>query len=109
MSKSSESEQTRRVNTTVRLLKEKASVSEVIQWLVAHYRVSQRQAYRYLQQAQNAPGLLPVPEAKIVFTVKLPLSLIRQVRRQAHRQGGSISSWVEAALRRFLPPSPGHG
>lgn len=109
MSKSSESEQARRVNATVSLLKLKTSAPEVLSWLVAHYGISRRQAYRYLQQAQTAGAPLPVPEAKGVFTVKLPVSLIRQVRQQARRERGGISQWVEASLRRSLNLPPGHG
>ena len=109
MIKSSESEQARRVNATIRLLKRNSSPPEVLSRLIAKYRVSRRQAYRYLQQAQNARRPLTVPEAKQVFTVKLPISLIRQVRQQARRQGGAISRWVEAALRRSLNRRQSHG
>jgi hypothetical protein len=108
VTKSSESEQARRVNATVRLLN-KTSPPEVMSWLVAHYRISRRQAYRYLRQAHTARKPLAIPEAKSVFTVKISVSLIRQVRRQARRKGGTISLWVEAALRRSLNAPPGHG
>jgi hypothetical protein len=107
VTKSSESEQARRA--TVSLLKQKTSPSEVLSRLIARYGLSRRQAYRYLQQAQNAHGPLTVPEAKQVFTVKLSISLIRQVRQQARREGGAISQWVESALRRSLKLRQGHG
>jgi hypothetical protein len=109
VTKSSESEHARRVNVTVVLLKQKASPPEVLSWLIAHYGLSRRQAYRYLQQAQSAGGPLPVPEAKGVFTVKLPVSLIRQVRQRARQERGGISPWVEAALRYALNRRPDHG
>jgi predicted HicB family RNase H-like nuclease len=97
------------VNATLRLLKQKTSPPKVLSWLIAQYRLSRRQAYRYLQQAQSGRGPLPIPEAKRVFTVKLSVSLIRQVRQQARREGGAISQWVEAALRRSLKLRQGHG
>ena len=109
MTKSSESEQARRVNVTASLLRQKTSPPEVLSWLIAHYGVSRRQAYRYLQQAQNIRVPLPVPEAKGVFTVKLPVSLIRQVRQRSGRERGAISQWVERALRRSLNLRRGHG
>ena len=109
MTKSSESEQARRVNATVSLLKQRTSPPGVLSWLIAQYGVSRRQAYRYLQQAQAARGPVPVPEAKRVFTVKLSVSVIRQVRRQARREGGAISQWVEAALRCSLDRCQSHG
>ena len=108
MTKSSAAEQIRRVNLTVSLLKRKAS-SQVLARLVARYGLSRRQAYRYLQQARQASGPLPVPEAKIVFTVKLPERLIVQVRQRARQQRGSISLWVEQALRRWLTQPKRHG
>ena len=109
MTKSSELEQVRRVNATVSLLKRKTSPPEVLRWLITEYGLSRRQAYRYLQQAQTARGPLLVPEAKRVFTVKLPVSLIRQVRQQARREHGAISQWVATALRRALSLRQGHG
>ena len=108
MTKSSAAEQIRRVNLTVSLLKRKAS-SQVLARLVARYGLSRRQAYRYLQQARQASGPLPVPEAKIVFTVKLPQRLIVEVRRRARQQRCSISLWVEQALRRGLTQPKRHG
>ena len=65
MTKSSESEQARRVNVTVSLLKKKTSPQAALSWLIAHYGLSRRQAYRYLQQAQTARG--PVPTPQILF------------------------------------------
>jgi predicted DNA-binding transcriptional regulator YafY len=108
VTKSSEFEQARRVNATVRLLN-KASAPEVVSRLIAHYSISRRQAYRYLRQAQTARQPLVIPEPKSVFTVKVSVSLIRHVRRQARREGGTISQWVETALRRSLNAPPGHG
>ena len=109
MTKSSESEQARRVNATASLLRQQTSPPKVLSWLIAHYGLSRRQAYRYLQQAQNVRRPLPVPEAKGVFTVKLPVSLIREVRQKARQERGAISQWVEAALRRSLNLRQGHG
>jgi hypothetical protein len=109
VTKSSESEKTRRVNATVNLLKEETSPLKVLNRLVAVYGISRRQAYRYLQQAQTTGQPVPVPEVKVVFTVKLSRSVAQQVRRQARREGGSISQWVEGALRRSLNPRPSHG
>ena len=109
MTKSSESQQARRVNATVSLLNQKASASEVLSWLMNRYGISRRQAYRYFRQAQAVQGPVAIPEAKRVFTVKLPESLIGQVRRQARLQGGTISQWVEAALRRSLNAPQSHG
>jgi predicted HicB family RNase H-like nuclease len=71
--------------------------------------VSTRQAYRYVHKAQQARQPSPIPEAKAVFTVKLPARLIGQVRQQARAQDQSISDWVGQALQAFLERSRRHG
>jgi hypothetical protein len=93
----------------VDLLKKNASLQEVVSSLVRRAHVSVRQAYRYVHQAQQAQRRLPLPEAKAVFTVKLPASLIGRVRRQAHHQGQPISDWVSEALQAFLARSRRNG
>jgi predicted HicB family RNase H-like nuclease len=107
--KSSAAEQARRVNETISLLEQRSSPAEVLAKIVARYGLSRRQAYRYLQQAQQAGSPLPVPQAKAVFTVKLPQRLIAQVRQQARQQRCSISSWVEQTLQVGLDKPRSHG
>lgn len=109
MAKSSEAQQARRVNATIQLLEQRTSAAQVLAQLVARHGLSRRQAYRYLQQARQATSPLAVPEKKGVFTVKLPGSLIARVRRQARRERGSISAWVEQALRVALEQPQSHG
>lgn len=108
MAKSTEAEHVRRVNLTVNLLRHKNS-TEVVDQLASRYRVSRRQAYRYLKMAQQTLAPLPIPEAKIVFTVKLAPTLARQVRRRARADKQSISDWVSQVLRRCLHPPRPHG
>ena len=95
----------------IELLKKKASPGEAVSSLAKRYGLSHRQAYRYLQQAHAADMPLPIPESKAVFTVKLPPSLIKAVRREARRcQRQQISDLVARALEDFLKQKPGsHG
>jgi predicted DNA-binding transcriptional regulator YafY len=109
VTKSSEAEQARRVNVTFSLLQQRTSRAEVLEGLVARYGLSRRQAYRYLQQAQRAVSPVPVPEPKAVFTVKLPHSLIVEVRRRARQERCPIGRWVERAVRLELNHARGHG
>jgi hypothetical protein len=104
VARASGAEQARRVNLTVSLLQHGASASKVLACLVARWGLSRRQASRYLRRARQTAGPLPIPEGKAVFTVKLPLRLIRQVRRQARRERSAISGWVERALQQALGP-----
>ena len=91
-----------RINATLDLLKVSFSNDEVIVALRRRYRISKRQAYRYILEAQRTNRKLPVPEHKGVFTVKLPLSLISRVRRLASSTGASLSALVTQALEAFL-------
>ena len=109
MTKSTEAEQVRRVNQTLSLLQDKTSPGEVVEHLAGHYRVSRRQAYRYVKLAQRTSAPLPVPEAKIVFTVKLSPTLVNRVRRQALVEKRSISDWVDQVLRRALENPKNNG
>ena len=84
------------------LLKKKTPPPKVAAALTARFDLSARQAYRYVQQAQRAATPLALPEAKAVFTVKLPPRLIQRVRRRARARGQPISQLVSEALQQFL-------
>ena len=77
------------------LLKKETSPKEVVSSLEAEFKLSARQAYRYLQQAQRTTKPLAVPEPKAVFTVKLPTTLIQRVRQIARRRRQPISDLVQ--------------
>ena len=98
-----------RLNKVIQLLGDRVSPGQAAAQLASQCHLSLRQAYRYVQRAQASAQELPVPEAKAVFTVKLPESLIREVRRRARRQKQSISGLVSEALRAFLQLGKGHG
>jgi hypothetical protein len=97
------------VNQAIQLLSRENTWAEVVTRLAAQLGVSPRQAARYVQAAQQQSTPLPVPEGKDVFTVKLPKSLIRRVRRQARTQDRSISEWVAEALEKHLRGEASHG
>jgi hypothetical protein len=97
------------VNQAIQFLKREKSPAEVVARLAAQLGVSSRQAARYVRAAQQQPGPLAIPELKEVFTVKLPKSLIHQVRRTARLQESSISEWVAEALEEQLRSGTHHG
>ncbi len=102
MKRSPKSELTRRINRAFGLLNQGFSQDQMIKQLSTEYGVSSTQAYRYLQQARQNGEPVPVPETKEVFTVKLPHSLINQIRRFSEIKGISISGLVSQALEDFL-------
>ena len=89
-----------RVNAATRLLADGDS-AEAARQLARRYRLSQRQAWRYVEQARNQ-GVVEVPKPKVVFTVKLPTDLVRRVRRHAKQSEQTLSALVARALREFL-------
>ncbi len=90
-----------RVNAAAKLLEADTDSSEVVRQMARRYHLSERQAWRYVEQARDQ-GTLEVPRPKVVFTVKLPTDLVRHVRRQAKRSEQTISALVAQALKEFL-------
>jgi len=91
----------KRVNTAVELLAEDMTVIDATLTLARRHRLSERQARRYVERARDE-GAMDVATPKIVFTVKLPATLARRVRRAARATGQSISGLVTQALAEFL-------
>jgi hypothetical protein len=101
--------QVQRLNRARELLGSRKSASEAALELATRWGLSLRQAARYVQRASACAGPLPMPEAKGVFTVKLPQRLMSQVRARARRQKQPISQWVSQALEQYLHAGPGYG
>jgi hypothetical protein len=100
-----------RVNRALGLLR-RFPPATVLRTLARRYRVSARQARRYVDAAQQHAEGLPVPEPTVVFTVKLPVSLARRLRALARTTGESLSSLVTRGLEDWLHrvrPGPGGG
>jgi len=102
MSRATEVQKATRLNRARTLLREGATLPAAVERLAQACAISPRQAYRYLQEAQQLTAPVPVGEAKLAFTVKLPTSVIRRVRVYATATGASISEVVSRALLAFL-------
>jgi hypothetical protein len=109
LNRASAVQHSRRVNQALRFLQQALPPTEAARRLARAHDISTRQAHRYVQLAQKSAAPVSIPEEKAVFTVKLPRSLIRRVRRTARQRGGEISAWVAAALQRALPADSTHG
>lgn len=94
-------EYARRVNAAADLIEARVPAVDAARTMASRYGVSVRQARRYVEQAMAA-GRVEVPEASVVFTVKLPGSLVGRVRAHAHGSGLTISAVVARALAEFL-------
>jgi predicted DNA-binding transcriptional regulator YafY len=98
-----------RLNRALQWLRQGLSPPETIARLAAVARISWRQAYRYVQQARGLKRPLPVGEAKVVFTVKLPRSLVDQLHRYAETTGETLSEIMSRALWAVLRRGGGRG
>lgn len=110
MTRSSQSERVHRINTAHQLLQDQMALAEAAAVLSERFSVGKRQAYRYLEDACRISARLDPPETKGVFTVKLPVSLIRELRTHPRPSGQSLSDFVCQVLRQALEePSPQSG
>jgi len=102
MERSQNVELAKRINVAFHLLSKKIPSTEIVDELAKMFCTSKVQAYRYLKQAKQNRQKMPVPESSVVFTVKLPPSLIKRVKTFAAFKGMSISKVVRMALEDFL-------
>jgi hypothetical protein len=91
-----------RVNVARSLLKESSSKDEALSVIMGRFGVSRRQAYRYIEEGLRIKRTVPVPERKVVFTVKVPKSLVSFLRQVAKDTGESLRVIVTQALKAFL-------
>ena len=109
MRRSTKAEKAQQLNAARGLLQRQIALPEAMRRLSRDFALSERQAYRYLEQAQHLKQPVPPGEAKLAFTVKLPHSLVRRVRTFAAAKGLSISEVVSRALLALLPRGRGRG
>lgn len=95
----------RRVNAAAQLLASGLSVAEAARELARRDAISERQARRYAEQARDS-GSREIPKPKVVFTVKLPIDLVRRLRRYTETNHSTLSSLVAQALEEFLTRRP---
>lgn len=102
MERSQNSELVKRINGAFTLLQKEKPQPQIVGWLMEKYGVSQIQAYRYIQLAKEINEKMTIPESSVVFTVKLPPTLIRRIRKLSKTKRLSISKVVHTALEEFL-------
>ena len=76
-------------------------MAEVARELARRHAVSERQARRYAEQARDS-GSMEVPRAKMVFTVKLPIDLVKRLKRYSVTKQVTLSSLVAEAIDDFF-------
>ena len=91
------------------MLAQGVTASEAVLRLVQRFGLSQRQAYRYLQDARAMGQPAEPAEALIAITIKIPATLAEALRAHSRSSGISIGEIVARALRRFLSDANRHG
>ena len=98
MARASESQKSERLNRARDLLQQGGPLVDAAEQLARDCSISPRQAYRYLEQAQQLKEPLPPSETKLAFTVTLPHSLVQIVRAFAATRGLTISEVPSEAV-----------
>ena len=109
MVRSTRAQKVERLNAAYTLLAQGFSASEAVLRLSQRFRLSQRQSYRYVQDARAMNQPSEPGEALTPVTIKIPGTLAATLRAHARTSGRSIAEIVTRALRRFFSHAGGHG
>jgi hypothetical protein len=102
MSRSTKADKARQLNAAHALLQDNVSLPDAMHRLSREFDLSERQAYRYLEEAQKLDRPVEVSEATVPITLKLPSSTARILRAYARNSGLTIGAIVTRALAAFL-------
>ena len=92
-----------RLNAAYTLLAQGMTASDVV------LRLSQRQSYRYVQDARAMGQPAEPTEALIPITIKIPDTIAQTMRAHARSSRLSIGEIVARALRRFFSEADRYG
>ena len=109
MVRSTKMEKARHLNTARGLLQRQVALPEAVRRLSHQFDLSERQAYRYLEEASQLDRPVEVPEATVPITLKLPPSTVERLRKYARSSGLTIGAIVTGALNAFLGALKKHG
>jgi predicted DNA-binding transcriptional regulator YafY len=101
MPRASDTQKAERLNLARELLRRKEP-AEAATELAQTFFISHRQAYRYLEQAQQLKAPVSVGDPKIAFTVKLSRTLVDRLRAYASSTGLTLSDIVSRAVMKLL-------
>jgi hypothetical protein len=109
MARSTKAEKARQLNAARRLLQRNVALPEAVRRLSREFNLSDRQAYRYLEEAAQLDQPVEVTEATVPITMKIPPSTARLLRAYARSSGLTIGTIVTRALNAFLSTLKRHG
>ena len=109
MTRSTKMEKARQLNAARGLLQRQIALPEAVSRLSQEFDLSERQAYRYLQEASQLGRPIEVPEVTVPITLKLPPRTVELLRKYARSSGLTIGTIVASALKTFLRALRRHG
>jgi len=109
MTRSTKAAKAQHLNAARGLLQRQLARSEAVQVLSREFDLSERQAYRYLDEASQLEQAVDIPEATVPVTLKLPLGTVESLRKYASSSGLTIGAIVTSALNAFLRTLKRHG
>src|SRR5438045_9753172 len=102
MARSTKAEKARHMNAARNLLQRGVALSEAVRRLSREFDLSERQAYRYLEEASQLDRAVEVPETTVPVTLKLPPRTAELLRKYARSSGLTIGAIVTGELNGFL-------
>jgi hypothetical protein len=109
MARSNKADKARQLNAAYKMLVSDIPLSEAMQRLSREFDLSERQAYRYLEEATHLDRPVEVSEATVPITLKLPAGTARLLRAYARSSGLTIGAIVTHAVATFLSTQRRHG
>jgi hypothetical protein len=109
MTRSTKAEKARQLNAARGLLQRHVALPEAVRRLSREFDLSERQAYRYLEEASQLDRSVEVTEATVPITLKLPPRTVELLRKSAKSSGLTIGAIVTGALNAFLGALKKHG
>jgi hypothetical protein len=109
MTRSTKAEKAQHLNAARVLLQRHLALPEAVQRLSRQFDLSERQAYRYMEEASQLDRPVEVPEPTVPITLKLPPSTVERLRKYARSSGLTIGAIVTGALNAFLGTLKKHG
>src|ERR1700745_4536577 len=102
MARWTKAEKARQMNTARVLLQRGVALPEAVRRLSREFDLSERQAYRYLEEASQLEQAVEIPEGTVPVTLKIPPTTVDLLRHYARSSGLTIGAIVTAALKAFL-------
>jgi hypothetical protein len=109
MARSTKADKARRLNAAYAMLQRNTPLSKAMQRLSGQFDLSERQAYRYLEEAAHLERPVEVTDATVPITLKVPTGTARLLRAYARSSGQTIGAIVTGALTMFLNTQRRHG